>query len=132
MKKTLIIGLAGMMLFAFTQCGGNKGSKEFQDSKALIEKFEKAIKDAQTCDELQGATFYYALEFLIMDDYAEEDKMTKYEHAKFAILSKKLLKLKEAKAAELGCEDEEEVDEEIELTIEDDEPPIEEAVEETE
>ena len=36
MKKTLIIALAGMMLFAFTQCGGggsSKGSKEFQDNK---------------------------------------------------------------------------------------------------
>ena len=48
MKKTLMIALAGMMLFAFTQCGGNKGSKEFQDSKALLEKlseiFEKAME----------------------------------------------------------------------------------------
>ena len=55
MKKTLMIALAGMMLFAFTQCGGNKGSKEFQDSKALIEKLEKAINDSKTCEELENA-----------------------------------------------------------------------------
>ena len=56
MKKTLMIALAGMMLFAFTQCGGSsKESKEFQDSKEMSEQFEKAIHDAQTCDELQNS-----------------------------------------------------------------------------
>ena len=59
MKKTLMIALAGMMLFAFTQCGGNKGSKEFEDNKAMFEKLEKAINDSQTCDELEDAALTF-------------------------------------------------------------------------
>ena len=58
MKKTLLIALAGMMLFAFTQCGGKgtpKGSKEFQDNMELYNRIEKTVKDAKTCDELQEA-----------------------------------------------------------------------------
>ena len=134
MKKTLMIALAGMMLFAFTQCGGNKGSKEFQDSKALSEKFEKAINDAQTCDELQDAVLEVLISGMAVEEYAEEDKMTEAEQAEMEKLGEKLEKLMEEKVAKLGCDDEEEVEEEIEQTVEDIEQTvedIEEAVEET-
>jgi len=135
MKKTLMIALAGMMLFAFTQCGGNKGSKEFQDNKALSEKFEKAINDAQTCDELQDAVLEVLISGMAVEEYAEEDKMTEAEQAEMEKLGEKLEKLMEEKVAKLGCDDEEEVEEEIEQTVEDIEQTvedIEEAVEETE
>jgi len=134
MKKTLMIALAGMMLFAFTQCGGNKGSKEFQDNKALSEKFEKAINDAQTCDELQDAVLEVLISGMAVEEYAEEDKMTEAEQAEMEKLGEKLEKLMEAKVARLGCEDEEEVEEETEQTVEDIEQTVEdiqEAVEET-
>ena len=134
MKKTLMIALAGMMLFAFTQCGGNKGSKEFQDSKALSEKFEKAINEAQTCDELQDAVLEVLISGMTVEEYAEEDKMTEAEQAEMEKLGEKLEKLMEEKVAKLGCDDEEEVEEEIEQTVEDIEKTVEdiqEAVEET-
>ena len=43
MKKMLFTALAGIMLLALTQCGG-KESKEFQDTKELSKKIEKAIE----------------------------------------------------------------------------------------
>ena len=122
MKKTLMIALAGMMLFAFTQCGGNKGSKEFQDSKALIEKLEKAINDSKTCEEMEDAALAVLLSGLAMENYAEEDKMTEAEKAEIEKLGEKLEKVMEDKANKLGCNDKEEVEEAIE--------EIEEAVEE--
>ena len=129
-----MIALAGMMLFAFTQCGGNKGSKEFQDNKALSEKFEKAINDAQTCDELQDAVLEVLISGMAVEEYAEEDKMTEAEQAEMEKLGEKLEKLMEEKVAKLGCDDEEEVEEETEQTVEDIEQTVEdiqEAVEET-
>ena len=121
MKKTLMIALAGMMLFAFTQCGGNKGSKEFQDSKALLEKLEKAINDSKTCEELENAALTILFSGMAMEEYAEEDKMTEAEKAELEKLSENFEKAMEAKVAELGCENEEEnvVEEEIEEIVDD-------------
>ena len=120
MKKTLMIALAGMMLFAFTQCGGNKGSKEFQDSKALIEKLEKAINESKTCEELENAALTVLFSGFAMEEYAEEDKMTEAEKAELEKLGEKLEKVMEAKVAELGCEEENEetIDETIEEHVE--------------
>ena len=120
MKKTLMIALAGIMLFAFTQCGGNKGSKEFQDNKALFEKLEKAINDSQTCDELEDAALNILFSSLAVEEYAEEDKMTEAEQAEIEKLGEKLEKVMEAKVAKLGCEEENEepVEETIEETVE--------------
>ena len=56
MKKTIIIALAGIMMFAFTQCGGGvSGSKEYQDNMKMYKEVEKTIKNAKTCDELSAA-----------------------------------------------------------------------------
>ena len=120
MKKTLMIALAGVMLFAFTQCGGNKGSKEFQDNNALFEKLEKAINDSQTCDELEDAALNILFSSLAVEEYAEEDKMTEAEQAEIEKLGEKLEKAMEAKVAKLGCEEENEepVEETIEETVE--------------
>lgn len=120
MKKTLIIALAGFMMFAFTQCGGeNKGSKEFQDSKALLEKLEKAVNESKTCEELEDAALTILFSGIAMEEYAEEDKMTEAEKTELEKLGEKLEKVMEAKVAQLGCEDEGEniVEEEIEETI---------------
>ena len=125
MKKTLMIALAGMMLFAFTQCGSdNKGSKEFQDNKALFEKLEKAIDESQTCDELEDAALTILLSGLAMEEYADEDKMTEAEKAEMEKLGEKLEKIMEAKVAKLGCDDEDE--EPVETPEETTEEPVEE------
>lgn len=108
MKKTLMIALAGMMLFAFTQCGGGKakGSKEYQDTKALIEKLETAVKDANSCDELQEAALAMIFSGLAMEKYTEEEKMTESEKAEIEKLGKELEEVMEKQTKKLGCEDE--------------------------
>lgn len=133
MKKTLMIALAGMMLFAFTQCGGNKGSKEFQDSKALIEKLEQAVNESKTCEELEDAALAVLFSGLAMEEYAEEDKMTEAEKEEIEKLGQKLEKIMEDKVAALGCDDEEEIEEaveEVEEAVEEVEETVEEVVEE--
>ena len=107
MKKTLTIALAGMMLFAFTQCGGGtkKGSKEFQDNMELYDKIEKTVKDAKTCDELQEAVLGVLFMGIAKDkSYAEDEKMTEAEKAELEKLGEKLQKVMEDKAEKLGCE----------------------------
>lgn len=106
MKKTLTIALAGMMLFAFTQCGGNsKGSKEFQDSKELLNKLETAVKDAKTCDELKEAALGLLFSGLAAPTYTDEEKMTESEKEEIEKLGKKLEEVMESKVEKLGCDD---------------------------
>ena len=112
MKKTLMIALAGMMLFAFTQCGSNdggkvaKGSKEYQDNVELYNQIEKAIKNAKTCDELSDAILTTFLAGLTKDKtYTEEEKMTEEEAAELEKLGDNFKELFEKQAEKLGCED---------------------------
>ena len=107
MKKNLIIALAGFMMFAFTQCGGGKakGSKEFQDSKELIKKFETAVNDAKTCDELQDAALAILFSGLASKDYTYEEKMTEEEKAEIEKLGENLQEVMESKVEKLGCDD---------------------------
>jgi hypothetical protein len=133
MKKTLIIALAGMMMFAFTQCGGNgkdnetknetaveetktvnetpssTGTKQFNDMKAGFEEIEKAINNATTCDEIEQVAMALVLSNIAIglgggDQYADGEKMTEKEQEKFQEMTEDLLKKAEKKAAELGCE----------------------------
>lgn len=126
MKKTLIIALAGMMLFAFTQCGGNKkekenkneqateetttvkGTKQFSDMMSAYDELEKALKDVKTCDELEEVAMALVLGSLAVDlggdQYAADEKMTEKEQEKLKDTIDKLLKKAEKKADELGCE----------------------------
>ena len=71
MKKTFMIALAGMMLFAFTQCGdggnSNGGDKKgkgdntettssksaFDEAKAMIDNYAKALDKVSSCDEFK-------------------------------------------------------------------------------
>ena len=66
MKKTLLIALAGVMLLAFTQCDNgpkngsaeeetSKGSKAYKKTKKSLTTWEKAVKEAKTCEDLEIA-----------------------------------------------------------------------------
>ena len=65
-----------MMLFAFTQCGGAKGSKEFKESKKAISEMSNAIKNAKTCEELRDVWDDNRLE---EKEYSEDEQMTEEE-----------------------------------------------------
>lgn len=112
MKKTLIIALAGMMLFAFTQCGGNggakvaKGSKEFQDNMELYKKVEKSVKEAKTCDELGEMVLNVLFMGLANNkNYAEDEKMTEAEKAELEKYGEKFEEIFKKQAEKLGCEE---------------------------
>ena len=112
MKKTLMIALAGMMLFAFTQCGGKgnetkpvKGSKEYQETTEMYQTLEKAVKDATTCEELQEAALGLLFSGLASKSYTDEEKMTEQEEKKLEEYVEKLSETIEKKAEKLGCDD---------------------------
>ena len=131
MKKTLIIALAGLMLFAFTQCGGNgkeketksdqaveetttveeattlEGTQEFLDNMELFNQIEKSIKDAQTCEELEGAVFGIVGMAMAnsQKEYSEQESITEEEKEKLDDLGDELQELIESKMEELGCEE---------------------------
>ena len=105
MKKLLIIVLSGIMMIAFTQCGGNKGSKAYQNGLELYKQAEKAIKAANTCDELEQAI--YDLIETAYDkekEYTEEDKATEEEEAELNKIAENLRNLLKEKSEKLGCE----------------------------
>ena len=125
MKKTLIFALAGMMLFAFTQCGGNKNengkedkaktetkstkaSKQFAEMKEAYDEIEKMIKDTKDCEELKEAAFAVALGALAVElggeDYAAEEKMTEKEKEQFNKIIEDLSNKAQKKAEQLGCD----------------------------
>ena len=105
MKKTILIALAGIMLFAFTQC--DSGTKEYKDTKALYGSLEKAIKGASNCEELNTAIMDVFLAAFENDyEYAEGEKMTPDEEKKMKEMSDKLDEIYEKKTKDLGCESE--------------------------
>ena len=108
MKKTLIIALAGIFMFAFTQCGGGavSGSKEYQDNVKMYKEVEKTIKNAKTCDELGEAVMGMLLMGLADDnEYAENEKITEAEEAELDKLGDNLKELFEKQSEKLGCEE---------------------------
>ena len=113
MKKTFLIALAGMMLFAFTQCGGgnggttvSKGSQEFKDNMELYKKIEKTIKDTKTCEELSEAVLGVLFMGLANDkEYADDEKMTEEEKAELEKYGEKFEELFQKQAEKLGCEE---------------------------
>ena len=125
MKKTLIIALEGMMLFAFTQCGGGKNengkddkaktetktvkaSKQFTEMKEAYDEIEKMINDTKDCEELKEAAFAVALGALAIelggDEYTAEDKMTEKEKEQFNKIIEDLSNKTQKKAEQLGCD----------------------------
>lgn len=108
MKKTLIIALAGIMMFAFTQCGGGavSGSKEYQDNMKMYKEVEKTIKNAKTCDELSDAIMSMLLMGLAdNNEYAENEKMTEAEKAELDKYGESFEELFQKQSEKLGCEE---------------------------
>lgn len=109
MKKSLIIALAGIMMFAFTQCGGGgtpKGSKEFQDNMEMYKKMEKSVKQAKTCDELgEVLTNAFMMAFDDDKDYADDEKMTKEEKDELEKYGDQFQELFHKQAEKLGCKE---------------------------
>ncbi len=118
MKKILIIALAGMMMFAFTQCGGGKdggtasasSSKQFKETKEMYEGIQKAVDEAEDCEQLQEAalTLVFGSLGVSFGDYADDEKMTEKEEAEIDKLTEKISKAIENKSTKFGCDDEEE------------------------
>ena len=109
MKKTLIIALAGIIMFAFTQCGGGgavSGSKEYQDNMKMYKEVEKTIKNAKTCDELGEALMGMLLMGLAdNNEYADNEKMTEAEEAELEKYGESFEELFKKQAEKLGCEE---------------------------
>ena len=105
MKKTLIIALAGIVMFAFTQCGGgaSSGSKEYQDNIKMFKELEKSIKDTKTCDEL-GKAILSSFFMTNNNEYADDEKMTKEEEAEIIKLGESFEELINKQTEKLGCE----------------------------
>jgi hypothetical protein len=117
MKKVLMIALAGVMMFAFTQCGGGKdgggisasSSKEYKETKELYDNLQKIVKDAKDCEQLQEAALSLVFGALAgsFGDYADNEKMTEKEKAEIDKLVEKIGKEIEDKSAKLGCDEDE-------------------------
>lgn len=104
MKKLLFVALSGMMLLSFTQCGGGKGSKEFQDGLNIYEQAEKSIKAANTCEELEKAvTDMFEMALTTEQKYAEGEKATEKEKDELNQFGDKLRELYKVKSEKLGC-----------------------------
>lgn len=110
MKRTMIYALVGVVMLAFASCGGSKESKQFSEQKQKIQELEELVASAETCDDLTMAAFgFLALAF---DDaeYAENEKMTSTEEEEYGKLVEAISDKMEIKATELGCNDEEEIE----------------------
>lgn len=115
MKKTLLIALAGMMMFAFTQCGNKsdkkgekteevKGSQEYKDTYQALNEMTKIVENGKDCDQIEDQIEK------IIDKYSEiryedNDRMTEEEEEKIEELWDKFEELSEKKSDELGCYD---------------------------
>ena len=124
MKKVLLIAVISTIMLGFAACGGgsNGYSKAFNASKKVIDKVEKNIKKATTCDDLDLAAFG----LLGMLGVEGIDTMSEAEQEELSKLNDDLTKLMEQRRAELNCkddffdfgDDETPVDEPAEIEIE--------------
>lgn len=110
MKKTLCVVLAGLMLFSFTQCRTLKTSKQYKDFTSILNETEKSIKDAKSCDDLDGAVMILAIGVMAMGEYTGKDLMTEKEEKKLMEYTDKVQRMYDNKAAIFGCENEEDED----------------------
>ena len=118
MKKTLIIALAGIMLFAFTQCGGDdskknggkddndkeesvKGSTGYKAAKKMLKDWETAISKAESCDDLQNTAQDFSIEFeKFAKNYSEKD-LSEDENKEMEKITNSVLEKYNKKAEEL-------------------------------
>lgn len=116
MKKSLLLALVGILFFAFTSCSGDSKSKneskEFAETKAYIQKFEKAFNDATSCEEVED--LYEQMETeawkFATKTYEENEKITEVEEEALTKLAEKWIETIQKKVQELGCD---EADEEV-------------------
>ena len=96
MKKIIVMLLSGIMLTGIVSCG-SAGSKEFKESKAILDKYEKAIDKAKSCEELKAAynayhhnidTFRKTSKYSGKDqlNFDEKDMMTEEERDNYTSL----------------------------------------------
>ncbi len=129
MKKTLLIALAGLMMFAFTQCGngdnGNdnaadkkeaakveetsgNGSKQYTEMKTAYDEIAKMIENCTTCEELEEAGMALVFGSIAIslggDNSADGEKMTEKEQKSLEDYIEKLTDKAGKKAEKLGCE----------------------------
>lgn len=77
MKKHIITVLLGIMLLGLVSCG-NKNTREFNETKTILDKYEAAIDNAKSCDEVNSAqdNYYQSLdEFRKTPKYPGKDQM---------------------------------------------------------
>ena len=84
MKKSLLIAIVGIFIFAMASCSGGeqpKESKEFATSKAFLEKYEQAFENAETCEEMEMIAEQMEDEYYLLDEdnFDEKDRMTDSE-----------------------------------------------------
>ena len=101
------MALVSMTLFAFTQCGSLKVSKEYKDVSNLLEKCEKSVKKASSCEDLKNVTSNLLMEILSLKEYECKDKMNEKEEEVLLKRTDKIQTLYNIKASALGCEEEE-------------------------
>lgn len=78
MKRLIVMVLSGIMFTGLLSCG-NAGSKEFKETKAILDKYEKAIDKAKSCEELKAAynAYYDNIEtFRKTPKYSGKDQLT--------------------------------------------------------
>lgn len=111
MKKLIFTILSGIILMGFVSCGG-RSSKEFKEMKAILDKYEKAIDNAKSCEEVKAAhdNYYKDIdEFRKTPKYSgkdqvnydEKDMMTAEERDNYTSLWAQIDKKNTAKKKEL-------------------------------
>lgn len=106
-----MIALAGMMLFAFSQCGDNNDSKKEKEEstasdpvgsiKKTIKAYDKALDGAEKCEDLTKATtdFEKAMKEELKD--ADSTKISKEDRDEILKLSAEVVTKASNKTAEL-------------------------------
>ena len=121
MKKTFLIALAGMMLFAFTQCGGDdskkngekndndkeesvKGSAGYKAAKKMFKDWETAISKAKDCNDLKNTVQNFSIEFeKFAKNYSEKD-LSEDENKEMEKISKSVQEKYNKKAEDFVCD----------------------------
>ena len=103
MKKLSLV-LFAMIALLFASCGPS-GTQEYKDAKKLLDKFEKAIDKAKTCEDLEAAFDKFEEEELLADkDYDKKQSMTDEEDDEISDLANRIEKKFDKKEEKL-CDD---------------------------
>ena len=98
-----------VIMIGFASCGGNSGSKTFNDAKKVLEDVKEAVQQAQTCDDVDMAAFG-VLGLLAIEGI---ENLTEAEQEALGQISEEIEQISNDKKAELGCNEEETYEEEM-------------------